>query len=182
VRSDAQSAGLATDAFISESVDGYFYGAQSPAAGARFFNHIAGMTNAKLFGPSSLNSTPFITLLTAAAAKHLYVSLPGYLPKDLSAAGKAFVSAFKTAYHHTPNVEAIFGYAAMSALLRVLASEGQKANTRPDVVKAFMRMHVTDSVLGSYSIDGAGNPSLDAFVFARLRGNTLVPFTAAPRS
>jgi ABC-type branched-subunit amino acid transport system substrate-binding protein len=140
------------------------------------------MTNAKLFGPSSLNSTPFITLLTAAAAKHLYVSLPGYPPKDLSAAGKAFVSAFKTAYHHTPNVEAIFGYAAMSALLRVLASEGQKANTRPDVVKAFMRMHVTDSVLGSYSIDGAGNPSLDAFVFARLRGNTLVPFTAAPRS
>jgi hypothetical protein len=37
-------------------------------------------------------------------------------------------------------------------------------------------------VLGSYSIDSYGNTSLDAFVFAQLRGGKLVPFAAAPQS
>lgn len=183
VRSDAQAAGLATDRFISESVDGYFYGAQSPTAAARFFNHIATMApDAKLFGPSSLNAGPFAGTLSVAAGKHLYVSLPGYLPKDMLATGRAFVSAFRRAYGHAPNSQAIFGFEAMSALLRVLQKEGGKANDRTSVVKAFLRQSKVPSVLGTYSMNSAGNTSLDAFVFAHVAGGRLVPFAAAPVS
>jgi branched-chain amino acid transport system substrate-binding protein len=183
VRSDARAAGLATDAYISESVDGYFYGAQSPAAAAKFFNHIASMApKAKLFGPSSLDFGTFPGALSPGAAKQIYVSLPGYLPKDLPATGKSFTTAFRTAYGHAPSSQAVFGYEAMSAVLRVLEKEGKKANDRTSVVKAFLSQKDVPSVLGTYSIDSAGNISLKAFVFARITGGQLVPFAAPPVS
>jgi ABC-type branched-subunit amino acid transport system substrate-binding protein len=182
VSSDAKAAGLTIEPSVDEQVNGYFYGVESPTAAAKFFNHMAGTApNAKLFGPSSLNSSAFTSALSGSV-HNLYVSIPGYLPKDLPAAGKSFVAAFKTLYGHSPNVEAIFGYEAMSALLRVLASEGNKANIRGDVVSAFLKQRKVSSVLGTYSINSVGNTSLDAFVFARMRAGKLVPFAAASQS
>lgn len=181
VSSDASADGI-TVAKAESGAGGIFYGAQSPAAAAKFFNHAAGVApHAKLFGSSSLNSGVF-TSSVSSAVHNLYVSIPGYLPKDLPAAGKSFVTAFKTAYGHAPNIEAIFGYEAMSALIRVLASEGKSANNRADVVSAFLAQRKVSSVLGTYSINSAGNTSLDAFVFAKLSGGKLVPFVAAPQS
>jgi ABC-type branched-subunit amino acid transport system substrate-binding protein len=182
VSSDAHAAGISIAKSMS-GAGGIFYGATSPTAAAKFFDHAASAApSAKLFGSSSLNSGAF-TSAVSSSVHNLYVSIPGYLPKDLPAAGKAFVTAFKSAYGHAPNIEAIFGYEAMSALIRVLADEGKKANNRTDVVDAFLEQHKVSSVLGTYSINsGSGNTSLDAFVFARLSGGKLVPFTAAPQS
>ncbi len=164
------------------SAGAIFYGAQTPATAAHYFNHVAAQApGAKLFGPSSLNFGPFASLLSPAAAGRVYVSIPGYMPKDLTPAGRAFVAAFRIAYHHSPNVEAIFGYAAMSALLDVLAREGTAANDRTADVKEFLAQRNAPSPLGSYSIDSAGNSSLNAFVFAHVRGGQLVPFAAAPK-
>ena len=157
-----------------------FEGAQSPAAAARFFDHAAAVApSAKLFGPSSLNSGLF-TAAISPSVHNLYVSIPGYLPKDLTAAGKAFEAAFRARYGHAPNVVAIFGYAAMAAVLRVIQREGASANNRTAVIGGFMGQRKVASVLGPYSIDSGGNTSLDAFVFARMRGGKLTPFVAAP--
>ncbi|HEX3618492.1 MAG TPA: ABC transporter substrate-binding protein [Solirubrobacteraceae bacterium] len=181
VRGDAEAAGLKIEPSVGEEVNGYFYGGESPSAAAKFFNQIATTApTAKLFGPASLNSSAFTSALSSAV-HNLYVSIPGYLPKDLPAEGKAFVAAFKTRYGHTPNTVAIFGYEAMAALLRVLAHEGANADNRADVVTAFLKQSKVPSVLGSYSIDSSGNTSLDAFVFARMRAGKLVPFAAAPQ-
>jgi ABC-type branched-subunit amino acid transport system substrate-binding protein len=181
IAADTGSAGISAAKSIS-SADAVFYGGDSPAAAAKFFNGAASTApNAKLFGPASLNSGAFTSALSSSV-HNLYVSIPGYLPKDLPAEGKKFVTLFKRAYGHTPNTVAIFGYEAMAALLRVLANEGTKANNRTDVVAAFLKQSKVPSVLGSYSIDSYGNTSLDAFVFAQLRGGKLVPFAAAPQS
>ncbi len=182
VVTDASGAGITISASMA-SAAAIFDGAQSPSAAAHFFNRAASTApNARLFGPSSLNAGSFPAALSSAAAKHLYVSLPGYLPKDLPAAGKSFVSDFRTAYGHAPNSQAIFGFEAMSALLRVIQVEGKDANDRTSVVKAFLSQKDEPSVLGTYSIDSAGNISLDAFTFARISGGRLVPFAAAPVS
>jgi branched-chain amino acid transport system substrate-binding protein len=182
VRSDAKTAGLKIEPSVGEEVNGYFDGAESPAAAATFFNHVATVApKAKLFGPSSLNSSTFTSAISPSV-HNLYVSLPGFLPKDLTAEGKAFVAAFKTAYGHTPNTEAIFGYEAMSAVLRVIQGERVGADNRTNVVKAFLTQKKVPSVLGTYSIDSGGNTNLDAFVFARMSGGKLVPFKAAPTS
>lgn len=182
VSSDARSAGLTIEPAVDEQVNGYFYGAESPSAAAKFFNGVAQKApKAKLFGSASLNSSAFTSALSSSV-HNLYVSIPGYLPKDLPAEGKAFDAAFKSKYGHTPNTVAIFGYAAMAALLRVLADEGRKANNRTDVVHAFLKQNKVSSVLGTYSIGSNGNTSLDAFVFARPSAGQLVPFAAAPQS
>ena len=180
VGGDARGAGIKLTRSPA-SASAIFYGAQSPAAAARFFNHAAAVApGAKLFGPSSLNVGVFVPSLTAAAAARVYVSIPGYLPAHLPAAARAFAAEFRIAYGHAPNPEAIFGYAAMSALLRVLANEGKNANNRTAVVKEFLSLRRVTSVLGTYSINSAGNTSLDAFVFAHVRAGRLVPFVAAP--
>ncbi len=181
VAADAHAAGI-TVTHSAAAAGAIFYGAQTPATAAHYFNRVAAQApGAKLFGPSSLNFGPFATLLSSAAAPRVYVSIPGYLPKDLTPAGRAFVAAFRSHYHHSPNVEAIFGYAAMSALLHVLAHEGAAANDRTADVKEFLAQRKASSLLGTYSINSAGNSNLNAFVFAHVRGGRLVPFAAAPQ-
>jgi branched-chain amino acid transport system substrate-binding protein len=181
VRSDARTAGI-TLATSASGAGGDFYGATAPAAAAKFFNQTAAAEpTAKLFGSSSLNSAAFTSTISPSV-HNLYVSIPGFLPKDLPAEGKRFTAAFKTAFGHVPNIEAIFGYEAMSAVLRVLQHEGASASNRTSVVKGFLGQRKVPSVLGTYSIDSGGNTSLDAFVFARMSGGKLVPFKPAPTS
>ncbi len=178
VRSDAGAASIR----VSDSESGsaaIFYGAQSPAAGARFFNSAAkSVPSALLFGSSSLDTPAFLHALTPAV-KHLYVTTPGIWPSDLSAAGRSFGTAFARAFHHQPAAQAIFGYAAMSAVLHVLAQAGAAANDRGTVTHDFLRLNLTSSVLGPFKIDSAGNTSLDAFVINRLSAGALVPLRAA---
>jgi branched-chain amino acid transport system substrate-binding protein len=179
VRGDARAAGIGLATSMS-TAGGIFYGVQSPAAAAAFFNHASSAApNAKLFGPSSLDSGLF-TAAVSPSVHNLYVTIPGVLPKRLNAAGKAFVKSFHDKYGHKPNVEAIFGYEAMASLLSVLHGAGESANNRGTVVKDFLKQSQSQSVLGSFKIDGTGNSSLDAFVIARLSGGALVPFKAAP--
>lgn len=179
LKTDAKSAGL-TLSTSSSGASADFYGATSPAAAAKFFNATASASpTAKLFGSSSLNTGAFTSALSPSV-HNLYVSIPGFMPKDLPAAGKTFVTNFTAAYHHAPNVEAIFGYAAMSAVLQVLEHEGAQASDRGSVVAGFLGLRKVNSVVGTYSIDSNGNTSLNAFIFARPRGGALVPFAAAP--
>jgi len=161
---------------------GDFYGAQSPTAAASFFNRVASANpSAKLFGTSSLDSSAFTKALSSSV-RNLYVSIPGFLTKDLTTTGRKFVANFKSTYGHDPNVEAIFGYEAMEAVLRVVQRERGDANDRTSVIKGFLSQRDVSGVVGTYSIDSSGNTSLDAFVFARPVGGTLVPFQAAPTS
>lgn len=156
-----------------------FYGAQAPAAGARFFNDAAkAAPSAHLFGSSSLDS-PAFTSRIAASVRNLYISTPGVWPTALNDAAKSFKTAFAAAYHHQPSGQAIFGYAAMSAVLRVLVQAGTAADNRAVIARDFLRLRLASSVLGPFTIDHAGNTSFDGFVINRLRDGVLVPFEAA---
>jgi ABC-type branched-subunit amino acid transport system substrate-binding protein len=178
VRADAKAASIALNTSMS-SAGAIFYGVESPVAAAQFFDHAASVApKAKLFGPSSLDSGQF-TSKVSTSVHSLYVTIPGFMPSDLNATGRAFEKAFTVTYHHAPNVEAIFGYEAMASLLSVLHRAGESANNRTSVVKDFHKQSQSQSVVGSYKINSTGNSSLDAFVIARLSGGTLVPFKAA---
>jgi ABC-type branched-subunit amino acid transport system substrate-binding protein len=86
------------------------------------------------------------------------------------------VAPFLAVNHHQPLPGAIFGYEAVSAVLAVLKQAGPAANQRATVVRDFMRFRSGSSVLGSFSIDEFGNPTIAPFVFARVHGSTLMPF------
>jgi branched-chain amino acid transport system substrate-binding protein len=158
-----------------------FYGASSLAAAARLFNSTASSSpTVKLFGPSALSDTALVALL-APSVRNLYVSAPGFLPGGLTAQAKTqFVGPFVSAYHHAPAPQAIFGYEAMSALLAVLRQAGSSAGDRHTVVSDFFGIRNRNSVLGSYSINAAGDTSIAPFIFSRLAGGKLVPFKSVP--
>jgi branched-chain amino acid transport system substrate-binding protein len=178
LRQDATHSGIKLS--TSESGAGaIFYGTDSPAAGVKFFGTAATSNpSAKLFGSSSLDSTAFLLNLPRSAS-NVYVSTPGFAPSQLNASAKAFNAAFLAKYQHRPAQAALFGYEAMSALLAVLKQQGANASNRADVAKGFLALRNRQSVLGTYSMNSAGNTSLDAFVLNRVSGGALVPIKAS---
>ena len=165
------SAGLATK-ITSSGADAMFYGGVSSAAAVQAFNSVAAADpHLKLFGPSGLYSSSFAGQLVTAAQGDTYLSEPGVLPPT----GRAFVTAFKAAYHHAPWTQAIFGYAAMQAVLGALQRSASPAN-RVDDVAAFFVTNKRTSALGTYSIDKAGDTSFAPYIFSRVKGGKLVAF------
>jgi ABC-type branched-subunit amino acid transport system substrate-binding protein len=158
------------------AADGVFYASASEAVAAKFFDAAAAANpSAKLFGPAALADPSFPAGLSSAV-RSLYISAPGFLKQDLTPAGATFVSQFTAKYGHAPVAQAIFGYEAMSAVLAVLHEAGSSANDRATVVKDFLSLKRTQSVLGPYSIDSNGDTSIAPFVFSRLQHGSLVPF------
>jgi branched-chain amino acid transport system substrate-binding protein len=176
VRTDAQGASI-TIAASASGADAVFYGGVSEGAAAKVFNAAALATPAvKLFGPSALDSTAFAADL-APTARHVYISSPGFMTKDLSTTAQSeFLKPFEDAYHRVPSPQAIFGYEAMSAVLSVLKKAGASATDRATVVQDFFAIRNRDSVLGTYSINANGDTSLAPFVFSRPVNGKLVPF------
>ena len=178
VRSDASPAIAVVSS--PSGADGAFYGGTDASAAAKFLGGVAAASpSAKLFGPSGLDTPAFAAALAPAAQRNAFISTPGFLPADLTGAGKTFAPDFKRAYGHDPAPEAIFGYEAMAALLSVLHEAGSSANDRTTVVHKFFKLNsasVEGSVLPPYSISSDGDTTLGAFVFSRFKAGQLVPF------
>ena len=156
--------------------DAVFYGASSAGAADRLFNGAAQSSpTVKLFGPSALDGQTFASGLSPGT-RHVYISAPGFRAKDLPPLGQTFVTSFKSAYGHSPAPQAIFGYAAMAAVLDVLKEAGSSASNRSAVVHDFFAIKSLASVLGTYSINANGDTSVTPFVFSRLEAGKLVPF------
>ena len=162
----------------SEGADAVFFGGSSTSGARALFDSVASNDpHAKLLAPSALYAQSFVQALSPAARRQLYVSSPGFLRRDLPpTAEKDFVAPFVAAYHHQPSPEAIFGYEAVSAVLAALDKAGSSANQRSTVVRDFMNLDRSSSVLGSYSINRYGGPTIAPFVIARVRGTALQPY------
>ncbi len=158
--------------------DGVFYGASSPTAAAKVFNQTVASNRAvKLFAPSALAGQSLVSALIPLAQRALYVTAPGFY-KDLTAAGQRFQTDFHATFGHAPDPQAIFGYEAMDSVLAVLREAGSAAGDRATVVRDYLAIKNRQSVLGTYSISGTGDTSLDAFTLSRVTAGRLVPFKA----
>lgn len=159
----------------SGSADGVLYLGASPEAAASVLDAAAAANpKVKLFVGSALADQSFVARLAPAAQKALYAIAPGVPAGPPAAAASRFRTSFRTAYGHPPAAQAIFGYAAMQAVLHVLQQAGPNANNRSDVVARFMRLSYSGSVLGSYRI-ADGDTSFDSFLLERVRAARLEP-------
>ena len=155
-------------------------GADAVFYGTNVFEGLRAYWNeAKLFVPSALADESFVSQLSPAAQRNLIVSSPGFLLPRLNPAGKKFLSDFRRTYGHTPQGQAIFGYAAMNSVIDVLAQAGSAANNRGAVVRRFMALSNLPSAVGQLSINGKGDTNVTAIVFSRIKAGKLVPFKAA---
>ena len=169
---------VASSAAIAGAV---FYAGSSAGEAARIFDGaVSGNPKADLFAPSALADNAFAASLSAAAQRNLYVSTPGFTPG--TAPDPGFASAFRAAYGHAPATEAVFGYAAMQAVIHALQRAGSSASNRKTVVQDFFAIHNFGTAAGAISIDKNGDVSFGGtppFVFSRVKGRQLVPVKPA---
>jgi ABC-type branched-subunit amino acid transport system substrate-binding protein len=177
-----ETQGPATSAAVRASGAGaLFYGGTLDSPGAArsartlLESVSASLPAVKLFAPSGLYNESFVSGLTAATQARLVISSPGFLTRDLSSQGHQFVTTFTSTFGHAPVPQAIFGYAAMQAVLTVLDDAGAHAGNRAEAVARVRTLKTDQSVLGPYSIAG-GDPSIAPFVFAHSQHGKLVPF------
>ncbi len=156
-------------------VDAVFYAGSSATGAATAFNQaVSANPKAVLFAPSALAQNSFAASLSPAAQHSLYVSEPGFTRANLPAQAQGFVSAFRAAYGHDPATQAIFGYAAVQAVIQALRNAGSSAGSRSTVVHDFFALRNLNSVLGPFSIDHNGDTSIAPFVFSRVKAGRLV--------
>jgi branched-chain amino acid transport system substrate-binding protein len=178
VRNAAASAGISI-ASSATGAGGVLFAGSAQAQATQAFNQAAAASpRVKLYAPSALDDDAFLRLLSPAAQANLNVSAAGLLPKQLLVADPSFVTSFRATYHHAPAAEAIFGYEAMSAVLRVLQQAGASATNRATVVHGFFAIKNQSSPLGTYSINANGDTSIGPFVIERAKASRLVPFKA----
>jgi ABC-type branched-subunit amino acid transport system substrate-binding protein len=166
--------------------DAAFIGSSDPAAAAKTFDSLASSNpTMKLYGSSSLANSTFAGAIGSTVAPNVYISSPGFLKRELSPADTGFAQSFQKAYGKMPSGEAIFGFAAMHAVLMALSKAGTDANNRTDVSNAFFDLNVPSTTpLGPFKMDSSGDTSLgtsrSAFVLEHLRAGQLVAFKSLP--
>jgi hypothetical protein len=172
VATDAAQKSIAVTSTPS-GADGAFVGTNDPAYAATTFGALSSSdASIKLFGPSPLDTSTF----TPSDERNVYISSPGLMQMP-----PAFVSAFKSAYGHTPTPQALFGDLAMTALLDALRQAGGSADNRTAVVSDYFALRNRTSPLGSFTINprtGEIQLPTPTIVINRFRAGQLVPFTA----
>jgi hypothetical protein len=174
IRQDAPSSGLSIVSSPAAADAVFYAGAPDQAATKAIDAAAAASPAAKLFVPSAFYDDAWVTGLSAAAQKQLYVSSPGFMPGSYQGTGAAFVSAFKRAFGHQPQPQAVFGYAAVQALLAGVKQAGGDADSRSDVTVDVLGLKDQSSALGTYSLD-EGDTNIAPFIFARPVAGKLVP-------
>ncbi|MDX6605625.1 MAG: branched-chain amino acid transport system substrate-binding protein, partial [Solirubrobacterales bacterium] len=92
-----------------------------------------------------------------SATQGMFVSQPGKVPNSLSGEGSPFVKELRAQVGDQP-LEVFAPYAGEAAEVLVAAIESGGA-ARAGVIKSLFKTHVTDGIVGSFSITPSGDPS-----------------------
>jgi branched-chain amino acid transport system substrate-binding protein len=130
----------------------------------------------QLYAPGAVVGAPFIAAIGNARSE-TRVTRPPLALSEYPPASRGFLASFRSVYGYTPAPEALYGYEAMRAVLDAIdrgeAAAGDRALTRPDVVRAFFRTRARGTVLGDYDIDRGGDTNLHQFGAYRVVGREL---------
>lgn len=148
-----------TRASISDAGDLHFYAGIGRASDAGPVM----VTDAQLT-PDSIPDLGTGTLATSAALD----------PSQLPDAGGQFAASFLEEYGREPGRYAAYGYEAMAVILDAVG-RAEDPTDRPAVVDAFFDTADRDSILGTYSIDEAGETTLDLMTGYEVREGRLEP-------
>jgi branched-chain amino acid transport system substrate-binding protein len=130
--------------------------------------------NVKVLLPDGFTTQSTIDEAGAKNAEGLYASVAGVPPDQLKGAGATFVSDFNNTYHpdaldpYTP-----YAAAATQVLLNAIAASD---GTRASVAQHLFGVTVTDSVLGTFSIDQNGDTNQGSMTIDVAKGGKLVTY------
>ena len=107
-----------------------------------------------------------------AVANGAYISVAGAPPSALTGAGATFVKSFGKQVGTTPNPYAAYGAQAMLVALQAVATGG---GDRGRTTKAVFGLHVSNGILGNFTINAAGDTSLTPITIYKQAGKNLNP-------
>lgn len=155
--------------------DAFLFAGSSATGAARIFRAVAGVTTRMLlFAPDAVTDEGMYQALGAAVQRRMRITTPNLPLRELPAAARALFKRFRAAFGRRPAPEALQAYEATQAILGSIRAAGKEGNQKDAVIKAFFDIKDRHSVLGTYSIDGYGDTSLDRFAGDRLSGSRLV--------
>jgi branched-chain amino acid transport system substrate-binding protein len=136
----------------------YYAGEADPD---RFAAAMRGIPSRPVIGSDALVNPAFLRS-AAVSAEALFVTSPYLDPSLLPPAGKRFARRYRQRFGHQPNPAAAYGYEAMALLLDAIRRAGDDGDERGAVADALLSTQNRRSVLGTYSIDGNGDTTLEA--------------------
>jgi branched-chain amino acid transport system substrate-binding protein len=120
----------------------------------------AGIAAGSTMATDALFDSGKVGLITSSA------QAPEQLPAPQ---GEDFVRSYRAAFDEPPDRYAAYGYEAMAVVLDSI-ERAEDPRDRSAVTDAFFATADRDSVLGTYSIDEAGDTTLDAIAGYRVEG------------
>lgn len=165
-------------AVASSRADCVLISAITEDAAARVTDRIASaLPHALIFATAGLaDSTytdPALGGLAPAIDPRVLITGATLDPRAHSAAGRRFLVDYDRRYG-APQPDAILGFEAMSLMLRAITRAtdgGRRPARRSQVVAAIFHTHARHSLLGTYSIDRAGDTTLKTYgVYRVVRG------------
>lgn len=120
----------------------------------------------KKFASAMITAVPSWATTTVRARGNTFLIAPGLPRAELPRAGSQFVADFRATYgSHVVWPSGIFGYVAMSGILKALYGIGPRTKNRRDkLVTAFLGTRSLPSALGDYSILG-GQTTFQSYFF-----------------
>ena len=132
-------------------------------------------TKVLLLGPDGFNDSA-TAKDAGSAAEGMYVTIGGSDPNQLkTASGRAFIKAFKAAYH----VKTLAAYTAYGAeAFLVLANAVAHSNgTNLSTDAHLYSQSFPTGIIGAFKIDSSGDPSLGGVTVDQITGGNIVPVT-----
>lgn len=123
----------------------------------------------------SAYTTPALGGIPLSLDRRVLITVAALGPRAYPQAGRAFLYRYELAFGPPPP-DAIFGYEAMSLMLNAIARAtggGRSDALRSRVVSALLGTRNRQSLLGTYSIDAAGDTSLRSYGVWRVAGGRL---------
>jgi branched-chain amino acid transport system substrate-binding protein len=158
--------------------------ATDEASAARLSEQVAhALPRATLFAIGLLANTAYVGALTPATAGRVIVVSPALPLSAYPPAGRAVLADYARRFGDA-EPWAIFGYEAMSLVLSAITratDHGRHPADRSKVRDELISDRRIRGVLGSFTIDPAGDISLRRFAIYRVRGGRLVFSTLAAR-
>ncbi len=165
------------DASLAEAVraarrarpDIVYYGGTGAGADPALARVAAAAPRAKLLAPDALLFPSLPSRLTAIEPR-LRITSSAENPAQLPATGRRFLGDYRRRFGAAADPYAAYGYEAMAVALDSIARAGGQGEDRGAVISEFLGTRDRHSVLGTYSIDGAGNTTLRSLAGYRVRG------------
>jgi branched-chain amino acid transport system substrate-binding protein len=142
-------------------IDGAYYGGTSGPATAAFRASAAARPDLQVLGSDALLDPAFLRA-AAQVANRLHLTSPFLDPSLLPPVGQRFLRAYRGRFGLPANPAAAYGYEAMALLLGAIRRAGGDGDQRSAVTDQVLSTRDRHSVLGTYSIDGNGDTTLDA--------------------